>query len=70
MEDARGYLLSNWMAAKLRLSNNEGVIGSSTEGHVSHILSKRMSSSQGGGVKKVQVMSHSYVCMRKMVEIC
>lgn len=52
MEDAREYLLANWTAAKLRLSNNEGVIGSSTEGHVSHVLSKRMSSRPMGWSKK------------------
>lgn len=31
-------------AAKLRLKHKEGVKGSSTEGHVRHILSSRMSS--------------------------
>ncbi|MDD4434442.1 MAG: ISLre2 family transposase [Parabacteroides sp.] len=42
--DAKEYILSNWTAAKLRLRHQEGVKGSSTEGHVSHILSSRMSS--------------------------
>lgn len=41
---ARDYILSNWMAAKLRLRHQNGVKGSSTEGHVSHVLSSRMSS--------------------------
>lgn len=44
IREAREYLLSNWTAAKLRLRHQEGVKGSSTEGHVSHILSSRMSS--------------------------
>lgn len=44
VEEAAEYLLSNWMAAKLRLQHKEGVLGSSTESHVSHILSARMSS--------------------------
>ena len=44
MADAKEYILSNWMAAKLRLRHQEGVKGSSTEGHVSHVLSSRMSS--------------------------
>ncbi len=44
MEEAREYLLSNWTAAKLRLKHEDGVKGSSTEGHVSHVLSSRMSS--------------------------
>ena len=41
---AKDYILSNWMAAKLRLRHQNGVKGSSTEGHVSHVLSSRMSS--------------------------
>ena len=40
----REYILSNWTAAKLRLRHQNGVKGSSTEGHVSHVLSNRMSS--------------------------
>lgn len=44
IEKASEYILSNWTAAKYRLSHKEGVIGSSTEGHVSHLLSDRMSS--------------------------
>ncbi|HKM33544.1 MAG TPA: ISLre2 family transposase, partial [Lachnospiraceae bacterium] len=44
MTEAREYILSNWMAAKLRLRRQDGVTGSSTEGHVSHVLSSRMSS--------------------------
>lgn len=42
--EAKEYILSNWMAAKLRLRHQDGVKGSSTEGHVSHVLSSRMSS--------------------------
>jgi len=42
--EAKEYILSNWSAAKLRLQRQEGVKGSSTEGHVSHVLSGRMSS--------------------------
>lgn len=41
---AREYILTNWTAAKLRLRHQNGVNGSSTEGHVSHVLSSRMSS--------------------------
>lgn len=44
ISDAKEYILSNWTAAKLRLRHQDGVIGSSTEGHVSHVLSGRMSS--------------------------
>ena len=42
--EAKEYILSNWTAAKLRLRHQDGVKGSSTEGHVSHVLSSRMSS--------------------------
>ena len=42
--EAKEYILSNWTAAKLRLRHQNGVKGSSTQGHVSHILSNRMSS--------------------------
>lgn len=51
MEEAREYILSNWMAAKIRLERRDGVIGSSTEGHVSHVLSDRMSSRPMGWSK-------------------
>ena len=40
---AAEYICSNWTAAKLRLRKKEGVVGSSTEGHVYHALSSRMS---------------------------
>lgn len=52
MEEAREYILSNWTAAKLRLKHKDGVKGSSTEGHVSHVLSSRMSSRPMGWSKK------------------
>ncbi len=38
------YILSNWTAAKIRLTDSESVVACSAEGHVSHILSDRMSS--------------------------
>lgn len=44
LKDAKTYILENWTAAKLRLNHREGIKGSSTEGHVSHVLSSRMSS--------------------------
>lgn len=36
----------------MRLKGEEGVVGSSTEGHVSHVLSSRMSSRPMGWSKK------------------
>ena len=44
MEEAKEYILSNWTAAKIRLKHKEGLLGCSAEGHVSHVLSDRMSS--------------------------
>lgn len=44
LDDSRDYILSNWTAARLRLLHKEGIVGCSTEGHVSHILSGRVSS--------------------------
>lgn len=46
------YLLSNWTAAKIRLEKRRGVVGSSAEGHASHVLSSRMSSRPMGWSKK------------------
>nr|WP_294575870.1 UPF0236 family protein [uncultured Anaerostipes sp.] len=37
-------MLSNWTAAKMRLTNRKTVKGCNAEGHVSHVLSARMSS--------------------------
>lgn len=44
LEESRDYILSNWMPARTRLLHKDGVKGSSTEAHVSHVLSARMSS--------------------------
>ena len=44
IDEYRDYLLANWTPAKLRLCHKDGVKGSSTEAHVSHVLSARMSS--------------------------
>ena len=41
--DNRDFILSHWSAAKCRLSGATGKVGSSTEGHVYHVLSSRMS---------------------------
>lgn len=41
---SKEYILNNWAAAQRRLRHRMGVIGCSAEGHVSHVLSDRMSS--------------------------
>ena len=52
LQESKEYILSNWMAARVRLLHQNGVKGCSTEGHVSHILSARMSSRPMGWSKK------------------
>ena len=59
IKEGANYFLSNWMASKIRLKKNNGVVGSSTEGHVSHVLASRMSSRPMGWSKTgVDKMSH------------
>ena len=42
--ESANYILHNWMPARTRLCNDDHLIGCSAEGHVSHVLSDRMSS--------------------------
>lgn len=51
-EENANYILGNWTAAKLRLKKTEGKVGSSTEGHVSHVLASRMSTAAMGWCKQ------------------
>lgn len=44
IEESEGYVERNWKGIRARVKKEEGVIGSSTEGHISHVLSARMSS--------------------------
>jgi len=65
MEEGRDYILSNWGAARLRLLHKDGEKGSSTEGHVSHVLSSRMSSrpmgwSRKGAAKMAELRAYYY----------
>lgn len=65
VEEAAEYILSNWTAAKLRLKQKDGVLGSSTESHVSHVLSSRMSSrpmgwSRQGAAKIAELRAYYY----------
>ena len=48
IDESASYILSNWTAAKIRLKNRKTVKGCSAEGHVSHVLSSRMSSRSMG----------------------
>ena len=73
MEEAKTYILSNWTAAKIRLKHKDGVKGSSTEGHVSHILSSRMSSRPMGwsvlGATKMAQLRAYYLNGGDMLEL-
>ena len=73
MEEAREYITSNWMAAKLRLCHKEGVKGCSAEGHVSHVLASRMSSRPMGwsikGASKMAQMRAYYLNGGDMLEL-
>lgn len=42
--ESANYILHNWMPARTRLCHDDHLIGCSAEGHVSHVLSDRMSS--------------------------
>ena len=44
VEKGKKYILDNWQAAVTRLNEKDKVYGCSAEGHVSHLLSSRMSS--------------------------
>ena len=73
VDEAAEYILSNWSAAKLRLKRKNGVLGSSTESHVSHILSERMSSRPMGwsrqGAEKMAGLRAYYYNGGDMLEL-
>lgn len=73
IHDNREYILSNWTAAKLRLNHKDGVKGCSAEGHVSHILSSRMSSRPMGwsikGMSKMAELRAYYYNGGDMLEL-
>jgi len=59
IDESASYILSNWTAAKIRLENRKTVKGCSAEGHVSHVLSTRMSSRPMGWSRTgVDKMAH------------
>lgn len=67
------YILENWTAAGLRLKHKEGIKGCSAEGHVSHILSSRMSSRPMGwsikGMSKMAELRAYYYNGGDMLEL-
>ncbi len=56
-EESWKYIKNNWRGVCKRIKKEEGVIGSSTESHISHVLSDRLSSGPKGwsreGVDKI-----------------
>lgn len=65
IEDAAKYITKNWSAAKRRLWRRDGVCACSAEGHVSHVLSSRMSTlalgwSRLGASKMARLREWSY----------
>jgi len=59
IEEGRDYIINNWTPAKTRLHSREKICGCSAEGHVSHVLSDRMSSRpMGWGLTGIDVMAH------------
>lgn len=59
VQKSEKYFLENWMAIKIRLNWRKMVKGCSAEGHVSHVLSDRMSSRpMGWSVTGADKMSH------------
>lgn len=73
IETGAKYILSNWSACKIRLGKSTGVVGSSTEGHVSHVLSSRMSSRPMGwckhGADRMAKLRAYYWNKGKMLEL-
>lgn len=73
MNEAEEYILSNWMAARVRLLHRDGVKGCSAEGHVSHILSSRMSSRPMGwsikGAAKMAQLRAYYLNGRNILKL-
>ena len=71
--ETKEYILSNWMAAKIRLRDRDTVIGSSTECHVSHVLSSLMSSRPMGwsrtGCDKMSHLRAYYMNKGDMLEL-
>lgn len=73
MEESREYITSNWTAARIRLKRKDGVKGCSAEGHVSHVLSSRMSSRPMGwsvtGAGKMAQLRAYYLNGGNMLEL-
>ena len=52
VEESMRYFRRNWKGIRKRIKKEEGVMGSNTENHISHVLSARMSSRPMGWSKE------------------
>ena len=48
LEESLKYIKNNWQGIRRRVKNEEGITGNSTESHISHVLSSRLSSGLKG----------------------
>ena len=48
LEESLKYIKNNWQGIRRRVKNKESINGSSTESHISHVLSSRLSSRPKG----------------------
>lgn len=73
IEEAEEYIKKNWSAAKRRLWRKDGVCACSAEGHVSHVLSSRMSTLALGwsrlGASKMARLREWYYNKGSMLEL-
>jgi hypothetical protein len=71
--ESERYILSNWTAAKVRMNHRNNIKGCSAEGHVSHVLSDRMSSRPMGwsrqGCDKMSQLRAYYYNHESMLEL-
>ena len=63
INESSGYILNNWDAARVRINREKGIVGSSTEGQVYHVVSERMSTrpmgwSTIGGSKMIELRAY------------
>ena len=52
LEESLKYIENNWQGIRRRIKNEEGITGSSTESHISHVLSSRLSPRPKGWCKE------------------
>ena len=73
IQEAASYIKNNWGAAKRRLWRRNGVCACSAEGHVSHVLSSRMSTLALGwsrlGASKMARLREWYYNKNSMLEL-